>query len=154
MVEESIYDYFKQEFLNATKSIRIGDPKDETTVLGPLARKDAPEMLSKIVASANCTILCGGNKAKINGKGYFFEATVLECDIGSEILKSGDPFGPVVCLTRLNRGMSNECIADCVNDCEYGLTAVVYTNNIARFESLRDLLDVGSVYLNTNGYTG
>ena len=126
IIEESIYDEFKEKFVAAMKKVKYGDPKSDDTDMGPIARRDLREKLHQqvqdcIVMGAEC--LTGGEIPE-NEKGYFYPATVLEN------IKPGMPayddelFGPVASLFKARDVDDAIRIA---NDHRYGLGGGIFT---------------------------
>ena len=150
IIEESIYDEFKEKFVAAMKKVKYGDPKSDDTDMGPIARRDLREKLHQqvqdcIVMGAEC--LTGGEIPE-NEKGYFYPATVLEN------IKPGMPayddelFGPVASLFKARDVDDAIRIA---NDHRYGLGGGIFTADEQRgIEIAKNHIDTGMV--NVNGY--
>jgi len=146
-VHDAIYKPFVDQFVAVTKSFTLGDPSDESTYIGPLARRDAAlAVLERQVADARkkgASLLCGGRRAERNG--WFFEPAVLS-DVTHEMaVMREESFGPVIGLMRVAN--DDEALAQ-MADTEYGLTAAVYGRDRARAERLLGKLDVGTAYWN------
>ncbi|GBG27282.1 Aldehyde dehydrogenase [Hondaea fermentalgiana] len=143
-VHESIYSRFKDAFVEKVKSLKMGDPKEEDTFLGPvISEKDADRITEwiKEATDKGANLLTGGNKQGTN----FVEATVLEnvshdCTIYNEEL-----FGPAVCLEPYSDFAS---IVDEVNNSRYGLQAGVFTNNLSKAHYAFENMHCGGVVIN------
>ncbi len=146
-VHQSIYDRFVEAFVAEVQKLRLGDPLDSATTLGPLARGEAQlAHLEQQVGDARAKgarVLAGGKRAA--RPGFFFEPTVLvDVDHSMQVMRD-ETFGPVIGLMSV---ASDEAALELMNDTDYGLTAAVYTSDAARAQRLLAELDVGSAYWN------
>jgi len=151
IVHEAIYDRFEKDFVAAMKKLRLGDPIDESTDIGPLATeeilKDLQEQVNVSVA-AGAKILTGGQRAALTGaleRGNFYEPTVL-ADIPKDSPAYRDElFGPVASLFRVNN--IDEAI-ELANATTFGLGSSAWTNDDIERERFIDELETGSVFIN------
>jgi succinate-semialdehyde dehydrogenase/glutarate-semialdehyde dehydrogenase len=151
IVHEQIYDRFETEFVAAMKQLRIGDPLDEKTDIGPLATaqilKDLEEQVNVSVARG-AKLLTGGQRPKLTGdlsRGNFYEPTVL-ADIPKDAPASCDEtFGPVASLFRV--GSVDEAI-ELANATTFGLGSSAWTNDAEERERFINELEAGSVFIN------
>ncbi len=145
-VHESIYGAFLEHFVEEVKGFVVGDPTDANTYIGPLARKQQLDVLDAQVADAvqrGGKVLCGGKRRQ--GKGYYYEPTVIsEAQNGMRLMRE-ESFGPVIGIGRVRD--DNDGV-DRVNDSEYGLTAGVYTKDGARARAIMARFNAGTVYWN------
>jgi acyl-CoA reductase-like NAD-dependent aldehyde dehydrogenase len=145
-VHEKIHDAFVAAFVATVKGYKVGDPMEESTYLGPLARAPQLAVLERQVADAvakGAKLLTGGQR--IARPGNWFEATVLtDVNHAMELMRE-ESFGPVIGIQRV--GNDAEAVA-LMNDTEYGLTAGVYTPNEARARAILARVRSGSVYWN------
>lgn len=145
-VHESIHDAFVGAFVATVQGYKVGDPMDETTYLGPLARTPQLAVLERQVADAlarGAQLLTGGKR--IPRAGNWFEATVLAgVDHSMEIMRE-ESFGPVIGIQRVT---GDDAAVALMNDSEYGLTAGVYTPDEARARGILARVRSGSVYWN------
>lgn len=146
-VHADIWDRFCEAFVETVRGFRVGDPLDEDTYIGPLARRELQlEVLERQVADARArgaTIATGG--ARIDRPGYFFEPTVvLDADHDMAVMRE-ESFGPIIALMKVD---GDERALELMNDTEYGLTAAVYGRDEPRAEAILRQLDVGSAYFN------
>lgn len=145
-VHERIHDTFVAAFAGTVRGFKVGDPMDESTYLGPLARAPQVAVLERQVADA----LAKGAKLLIGGKriqraGNWFDATVVsDVDHSMELMRE-ESFGPVIGIQRVDG--DDEAVA-LMNDTEYGLTAGVYTPDEARARGMLARVRSGSVYWN------
>src|ERR1044071_9109385 len=126
-IADKIYDKFLEDFVDRMRSLKVGDPMDETTQTGPLAtdsiRNGVHEQVQKtIVAGAKC--LTGGNR--IAGSGFFYEPTVLVNVSKDSPAFREEVFGPVAAILRVRDA---EEAVDLANDNRYGLGASAWTND-------------------------
>lgn len=146
IVAEEIYDQFESEFVNEMKSLRVGDPMNETTDIGPLATdqilKDVDEQVKTSVA-AGALILIGGKK--LDRPGNFYEPTVLTNIPKNSPAYSDEVFGPVAMLFRVKN--IDEAIA-LANDTTFGLGAAAWTNDAAEQERFIEEIEAGCVFIN------
>jgi acyl-CoA reductase-like NAD-dependent aldehyde dehydrogenase len=145
-VHEKVYDAFLERARAALRQYRLGDPQDERTNLGPLARREAVEWMEKQVQDAvlrGAKVLAGGRRG--TGKGSFFEPTLLAGVPNDAIVMQEESFGPLVPVAKV--ASDDEAIAK-MNDSRYGLTASVWTRSGERAERFASEIDAGTVYQN------
>jgi succinate-semialdehyde dehydrogenase/glutarate-semialdehyde dehydrogenase len=145
-IADGIYDKFLEQFVAGMRSLKIGDPLDESTDLGPLAteqiRNGLHEQVQKSIA-AGAKLLTGGNR--MHGPGFYYEPTVLVAVPPESPAYREELFGPVASVFRVRD--SEEAI-DLANDSVFGLGASVWTNDAAEQELFASELDVGMVFIN------
>ena len=151
IIHEAIYDEFERSFVEGMKALRVGDPLDEATDIGPLATeqilKDLEQQVQQSVA-AGARILTGGKRFEVRGKlarGNYYEPTVLVDVPKSSPAYSDEIFGPVASLFRVSN--PGEAI-ELANATAFGLGAAAWTNEAG--EQLRFIaeLEAGSVFIN------
>jgi len=146
IVAEPIADEFQRRFVDRMKALRIGDPFDDATELGPLANADAVDSLDADVrksVEAGAKVLTGGHPVK--GPGNFYEPTVLtDIPIESPAYRE-EFFGPVASLFRARDLDDAIRIA---NDSRFGLGASAWTNDDKERERLINELEAGMVFIN------
>jgi succinate-semialdehyde dehydrogenase/glutarate-semialdehyde dehydrogenase len=146
LVADNIYDEFLQRFVEGMRGLKIGDPFDETTEIGPLATEQilqgVHEQVQKSVA-AGAKLLTGGNR--IHGPGFFYEPTVLvDVPIDSPAY-SEEVFGPVASFFRVRDAADAVEIA---NATSFGLGASAWTNDRTEQELFASELETGMVFVN------
>jgi len=146
LVADNIYDEFLQRFVEGMRTLKIGDPFDETTEIGPLATEQilqgVHEQVQKSVA-AGAKLLTGGNR--IHGPGFFYEPTVLvDVPIDSPAY-SEEVFGPVASFFRVRDAADAVEIA---NATSFGLGASAWTNDRTEQELFASELETGMVFVN------
>jgi acyl-CoA reductase-like NAD-dependent aldehyde dehydrogenase len=145
-VHEKIYDAFVTYFAEEVKTYVSGNPADEATYSGALARAAQLDVLDAQISEAvagGAQILTGGKR--VNKPGNWFENTVLINVNHSMSLMREESFGPVIGIMKVNN--DQEAI-ELMNDTEYGLTAAVYTSNVERADRLSKEINSGTVYWN------
>lgn len=151
-VEAPIYDRFCEAAVAFAEALKIGNPKTEGTNLGPMAQPNAPGFLQNQVEEARAKgarILCGGAPTHHDGKGRFFAPTVaVDTDHAMAIARE-ESFGPVVAIQKVS---GDEEALGRMNDSELGLTASVWTNDVARAKRLLPRIEAGTVFLNRADY--
>ena len=149
---EKIYDAFVAAFVTEVKAFRIGDPADENTYIGPLARPPQLALLKHQVADAKrkgAKLLLGGSPLLApGGKGNWFAPTVFG-DAGQNTeLMHEESFGPIIGLRKVRDDAQAVAL---MNDTRYGLTAGIYTRDGRRAERVLSQVRSGSAYWNCCG---
>lgn len=145
-IADKIYDQFLTQFVERMGALKVGDPLDETTEIGPLATAqilhDVDDQVRKSVA-AGAKLLTGGNR--VHGPGFFYEPTVL-IDVPKESpAYREEVFGPVASVFRIR---NEEEAIEIANDSVYGLGASVWTNDKKEQELFASELETGMVFVN------
>jgi succinate-semialdehyde dehydrogenase/glutarate-semialdehyde dehydrogenase len=146
IVIDSVADEFLRRFTEAMGSVKVGDPLDPSTELGPLARADLVETLTAQVNDAvahGARLLTGG--APIDRPGCYYPATVLADVPESARAYREELFGPVATVFRVKDLDAAIALA---NDTPYGLGATVFTNDAAERDRLVAELEAGQVFVN------
>jgi len=145
-VHERVYDDFIGEFVKEAANWKVGDPSDADTSIGPLTR---PQQLNTLTAQVEdavakgARLLLGGSP--MNGKGYFFEPTVLaDCNHRMSVMME-ESFGPIIGIQKVKD--DEEAIA-LMRDTPYGLASSVFTRDRDRAERIMSEMDSGTVYWN------
>ena len=150
-VEASIYEQFKNDFIEKVKQLKVGLPSDKNTDIGALVSKPhLDKVLSYIeqVKQENATVLYGGERVSVeNGKnGYYMQPTIIEVSSNDCVLNQEEIFGPVVTLMPFKGDTEALKLA---NNVKYGLSATVWTNNLKRSLYFSEQLQTGIVWINT-----
>lgn len=150
-VHSSIKEAFLEKLLAGFKQVKVGDPNQYTDLdMGPLidanALKSVEEKVKKAIEQG-AELLCGGHR--IGTKGYFFEPTILiNCTQKMDIIQE-ETFGPVLPVVEFTE--VEDAIA-WANDCEYGLTSSIYTQNLDMTFKLIRALKFGETYVNRENF--
>ncbi|MFH1129774.1 MAG: aldehyde dehydrogenase family protein, partial [Pseudomonadota bacterium] len=142
IVHESIYEVFRDRLVAKTQTLKMGDPKDEQTFIGPMiSEQDAIRVKTWIneAKTAGAKILCGGKQ-----EGVMMEATLLEDVPRTAKLYAKEVFGPVAVLSKFSA--FDDALAE-VNDSVYGLQAGIFTRDIYKAQRAWDELEVGGVVI-------
>ena len=146
IVIDAIADEFARRFVEAMAALRVGDPLDPATEVGPMARADLVETLAAQVADARAhgaRVLTGGEP--LEGPGHFYPPTVL-VDVARDARAYREElFGPVATIFRV--GVIDDAIT-LANDTRYGLGASVWTSDPAERDRFIESLEVGQVFVN------
>ena len=147
-VHRSLLDRFVEAADALVKSYVMGDPMSDTTTLGPIAQPNHPAELAAMVDDAvkrGAKLVRGGKATKVDGKGRFFEATLLAGVPQAAELMKKESFGPILPVQLVD---SDEEALARMNDSTLGLTASVWTKDRARAERFGRALECGTVYQN------
>lgn len=146
IVAAEIYSEFERRFVAEMKALRVGDPLDETTDIGPLATeqilKDVDEQV-KISVAAGAAVLTGGKR--LDQPGNYYQPTVLVNIPPGSPASCEEIFGPVAMLFRVKN--IDEAI-DLANSTTFGLGAAAWTNDTDEQQRFTDELEAGSVFIN------
>ncbi|MGF6436702.1 NAD-dependent succinate-semialdehyde dehydrogenase [Kosakonia sp. 1610] len=146
IVHQKVADQFLRQFTDAFQQVKMGDPLDESTTLGPLSSKDALETLSKQVSEAvqkGAKLHFGGKPA--NSEGNFFEPTILTHITRDNPAYFEEFFGPVAQIYVVQ---DDEEAVRLANDSHYGLGGAIFSRDIERAKGLASRIETGMVYIN------
>jgi len=151
LVQRGIYNEVLEKLTQISNSLVIGDPLDMETSYGPqidAAARDNCQKYVDLAVADGARLLMGGKAMTVNGKGFYFEPTILaDVDNNSRIAQE-EIFGPVLVVTPFDT--EEEAIA-LANDSEYGLAAGLQTENLGRAHRVAHKLEAGMVWINTWG---
>jgi acyl-CoA reductase-like NAD-dependent aldehyde dehydrogenase len=142
-VHERVFDLFREKFLEGTKSLKAGDPKEAGTMVGPVINDEALERILSWIAEAReqgATVLAGGGHV-----GRVIEPTVLINVARESKVFCTEVFGPVVTLHKFRS--IEEAVAG-INDSPFGLQAGIFSNDYRNVQYAYEHLDVGAVIVN------
>jgi succinate-semialdehyde dehydrogenase / glutarate-semialdehyde dehydrogenase len=146
LVADKLYDRFVREFVERMRWLKVGDPLDEATDIGPLATEQilnsVDEQVRKSI-SAGAKLLTGGNR--VHSPGFFYEPTVL-VDVSKEAPAwREEVFGPVASIFRVHDAAE---AVEAANDSRFGLGASAWTTDAAEKELFESELEAGMVFIN------
>ncbi len=145
-VHERVYGAFLALFEHEVKALRVGNPLDRSFQQGSLTRPAHLAFLEAQIEDAvrkGARVLTGGKR--LAGKGAFFEPTVLHDVNHSMRVMTEESFGPIIGVMKVE---TDDEAVRLMNDCEYGLTASVYSSNRERAERILAKVDSGTSYVN------
>ena len=152
LIEDSIYDKFKEALLEKVKRIRIGDPFESDTKMGAVVSECHRNKILVAIAEAEAAggkILCGGSSAMAPNErcqnGYFIQPTIIEGLGPSSEINQQEIFGPVITLQRFKD--EREAI-DLANDSVYGLASTIWTTDIGRGHRVASSVESGIAWIN------
>ena len=149
ILHEKIYDDVLQGLISRTRSLKIGDPLDPLTDVGPVCGRDQEEKILRYLSigkEEGANLVTGGSKLTGDpyDKGFFVEPTIFEACHGMRITKE-EIFGPVLSVIKVR---DYEEAVRVANDVEYGLSSSIYTRNIELAFRAIDELEAGITYIN------
>lgn len=143
ILDKKIADEFTDKFVNATEKLKVGDPLDFKTDIGPLIDEEAAISVEKIVnetLNEGAELLCGGKR-----NGAFYTPTIID-NVNSKMeIVQEETFGPIAPLIHVN-GL--EEAIEVANDTKYGLQAGIFTNNINNALKAAKEIEAGAVVIN------
>lgn len=149
IIEASIAEAFEARFVEAVKALKIGDPLNEDTYIGPMARADLRDELDQQVQASlreGARLVLGGEK--IAGQGNYYAPTILS-DVTSEMTAfRQELFGPVAAIAVARDA---EHALEIANNSDFGLSATVWTGDEHMAARMSEELEVGAVFINGNG---
>jgi len=142
LVERSVYDAFLELLVGATETVKIGNPEDDATEMGPLISAEQRERVSSFVDTGN--VVYRGNTPE--GSGFWFPCTLVEASNEDRVARE-EVFGPVAAVIPFENETEAIRIA---NDTPYGLSGSIWTENGARALRVARALETGVVSVNSN----
>ncbi|MBB6460365.1 aldehyde dehydrogenase [Flammeovirga kamogawensis] len=149
-VHEDIYEEFMERFMEKVKAIKVGNPMEASTTMGPKVNASEIKNMEHLVAKSReegATIAFGGGKPQGIGfeKGFWFEPTVITDVTQDMTVVHEEAFGPILPVLKFKT--FDEVITN-ANDCEFGLAAMVFTKDINTIMKCNDELEFGEIYVN------
>ncbi|MEM9338775.1 MAG: aldehyde dehydrogenase [Bacteroidota bacterium] len=149
-LHEDIYDAFMEKFMEKVKAMKVGDPMDPATDMGPKVNQSELDNMEHLVAKSveeGATVAFGGKKPEGAAfeKGFWFEPTILT-EVKQEMtIVHEESFGPILPVIKFKEF---DEVMGYANDCDYGLAAMVFTNDMATILKCNDELEFGEIYIN------
>jgi len=147
ILEKEIADEFISLFVEKVESLHIGDPIEEDTEIGPLARKDLREKLDgqvKDTVKKGAKIITGGEVPL--GRGWYYPPTVMSNIPKDSVAFKEELFGPVASMFVVR---NEEEAIQLANATDFGLGASLWTKDVEKAESMAVQIQSGSIYINT-----
>lgn len=146
IVQTSVYDAFCEAFVRHARALRIGDPLDRATQLGPLARPDLRVEIERQIHESigmGARTLLGAKR--VEGPGAYYEPTILADVTRAMPVFTEETFGPAAAVIRAN---DEAHAVDLANASPYGLGGNVWTRDISRGEAIAAQIETGAVFIN------
>ncbi|WP_261641732.1 NAD-dependent succinate-semialdehyde dehydrogenase [Erwinia mallotivora] len=147
IVHEKVADAFMEKFIQAFREVKIGDPLDEATTLGPLSSSAARDTLIKQVDDAvarGAKLHLGGSA--VDGEGCFYQPTILSAITRDNPAYFEEFFGPVAQVYIVK---NDDEVVKLANDSHYGLGGSVFTGDAGRGKKLASRIETGMVFINS-----
>ena len=147
-LHEKIADEFLHKMMNVVNSIKLGDPLEEDTQMGPLCTLNQIENIEREIAfarSEGAEILCGGKRPS-NLQGFFFKPTIISCPKQALRIVDTELFGPVLSVLTFR---DEQEVIKLANDTKHGLAAGIFSENSARSLRVARSVRAGIVWVNT-----
>jgi len=146
IIVESIYDEYLDRFVEAVRSLKVGDPMERSTHIGPLARAEFVDDIERQIRESvrqGAHMALGGKR--INRKGYYFEPTILT-EVSSEMpAGSEELFGPVAAVIKVK---DTEEALEIANRTPYGLGSSLWTADVNAAKQIACRIEAGQVFIN------
>ncbi|OYZ90069.1 MAG: NADP-dependent succinic semialdehyde dehydrogenase [Rhizobiales bacterium 17-65-6] len=146
IVEDAVADRFVEAFCAGVARLKMGDPLERDTNIGPMARANLRDTLHDQVersVAAGAPLKAGGTP--VDGPGFFYPATVLD-HVGPDMAAAcEETFGPVAAVIRV---ADAEAAIARANAIEFGLGAALWTSDVARGKALARRIEAGAVFVN------
>ncbi|MBR3120370.1 aldehyde dehydrogenase family protein [Oceanobacillus profundus] len=143
IVHESCYDEFVEKYIAKVKTLTCGDPKDPSTIIGPLINerqvKNTVDLIQKGIAEGATPVIKG------NVNGNIVEPVVFTNVTPDMAIANEEFFAPVVSILRVS---SDEEVIEYANQSPYGLSGAIHTEDIERGAELAKLMDTGMIHIN------
>ena len=148
-LQSKIYDEFLNKLIDKAENIKLGSPMEEDAQMGPLNSFKQLENIEKNIKATieqGGKIRCGGKRSSISNKGYYFPATIIECENHNLPVAENELFGPILSVMKFE---NEKEVIEKMNDNKYGLSSGVYTSNFARGLRVSKAIRAGIVFINT-----
>ncbi len=148
-LQEKIYDEFLDKLSRRAEKIKIGAPMDPETEMGPISNYKQLEVIEKnikLTLEQGGRLKCGGQRHSFSNEGYYFPATIIECDNHNLPVAENELFGPVLSVMKFK---TEDEVVSKMNDNQYGLSSGVYTSDLARGMRVSKAIRAGITFVNT-----
>ncbi len=148
-LQKSIYNNFLDKLVNRAKKIKLGSPMESDTQMGPLSSLKQLEIIEKnikLTVDQGGKIKCGGKRHTLSNKGYYFPATIIECENHNLPTAENELFGPILSVMKFE---TEEEVINKMNDNQYGLSSGVYTKDLGRGLRVSKAIRAGITFVNT-----
>jgi len=148
-LQKSIYNNFLDKLVNRAKKIKLGNPMEPDTQMGPLSNLKQLEIIEKnikLTVDQGGKIKCGGKRHTLSNKSYYFPATIIECENHNLPTAENELFGPILSVMKFD---TEEEVIKKMNDNQYGLSSGVYTKDLGRGLRVSKAIRAGITFVNT-----
>ena len=148
-LQEEIYDEFLDKLSKRAEKIKIGAPMDPETEMGPISNYKQLEVIEKnikLTLEQGGRLKCGGQRHSFSNEGYYFPATIIECDNHNLPVAENELFGPVLSVMKFK---TEDEVVSKMNDNQYGLSSGLYTSDLARGMRVSKAIRAGITFVNT-----
>jgi len=148
-LQKKIYNNFLDKLVNRAKKIKLGDPMADDTQMGPLSSLKQLEIIEKnikLTVNQGGKIKCGGKRHSLSNKGYYFPATIIECENHNLPVAENELFGPILSVMKFE---TEDEVINKMNDNQYGLSSGVYTKDLGRGLRVSKAIRAGITFVNT-----
>ena len=148
-IQSSIYEIFLNKLIDKAKKIKLGPPMSDETQMGPLNSLKQLEVIEKNIndtVQQGGVIKCGGKRSSLSNKGYYFPATIIECENHNLPTAENELFGPVLSVMKFEK---EDELVNLMNDNKYGLSSGVYTKDLGRGMRVSKAIRAGITFVNT-----
>ena len=148
-LQKKIYDNFLDKLIERANKIKLGSPMDPDTQMGPLSNFKQLEIIEKkikLTVEQGGKLRCGGKRHTLSNKGYYFPATIIECENHNLPTAENELFGPVLSVMKFETEAE---VINKMNDNQYGLSSGVYTKDIGKALRVSKAIRAGIVFVNT-----
>ena len=150
LVEDTIHDALRDKMLERAKKMGAGDPRNPNTRLGAIVSREQMERVLGYIESGKregATLLTGGERTPVNGKGYFVQPTIFGDVQPAMTIAREEIFGPVLAMMTFTGGVDGA--VPLANDTIYGLAAGIWTRDIQKALRTARAVKAGTVWINT-----
>jgi aminomuconate-semialdehyde/2-hydroxymuconate-6-semialdehyde dehydrogenase len=151
LVQRTIFDEFMERFKKAAMELKVGDPQDADTKMGPVVSEEHYKKVTsylEIAKGENATLICGGKRPELPEylqNGFYLEPTVFVQENSKARICQEEIFGPIVTIIPFD---TEEEALRIANDTEYGLNGVVWTENLQRAHRISHAVRAGTIWVN------
>ena len=149
LVQRAIYKDFVEAFVERARKVRVGDPRDAATEVGPLATRQHYQHVMSFVPEASdsgARILAGGGRAPGFERGFYFQPTIAEVDSNAHRLCQDEIFGPFAAVMPFD---SDEDAYRIANESRFGLVGYAWSRDVARIMEAQERISAGTIWCNT-----
>ncbi len=145
LVHEAVYDVFVARFIEATKSLRVGEAVNPEFQVGPVIDTKAQQRILSTIEDGSKRMKLLYRAQTLPAEGYFVPPTIFECQTTEEPLFQNEIFGPVVLVKKVKN--LDEALRD-ANSVAYALTGGIYSRSPSHIERAKQEFEVGNLYIN------